>query len=271
MILVSTDVEYVENPVVELKVIWDEPLTNPLPPNIWDEPLITPSAFNFDLIVVFIDDVNDSKLDVSVSNVDNRVRVEPLNVFKFVNETPCESFVVLAVDAEAINEPVIVANALFWVSCEPLNEFNESSIPITWDEPLTTPLVAAIAPLIEVAYTFLYTLSVLPKSNAFVTSGIIDELKSAFMETLSVEESPIVMLPPNVKLPWIFASPVISNPEPEIGPKFPVLPVPVADNKMSPSGPPINRVPNVVFTYGSPNANEPDCCAVVPRLNLSAI
>jgi hypothetical protein len=26
-----------------------------------------------------------------------------------------------------------------------------------------------------------------------------------------------------------------------------------------------------VFTYGSPNANDPDCCAVVPRLNLSPI
>jgi len=27
----------------------------------------------------------------------------------------------------------------------------------------------------------------------------------------------------------------------------------------------------VEFTYGSPNWSEPDCCAVVPRLNLSAI
>jgi hypothetical protein len=27
----------------------------------------------------------------------------------------------------------------------------------------------------------------------------------------------------------------------------------------------------VVFTYGSPNANEPDCWAVLPRLNLSPI
>ena len=33
--------------------------------------------------------------------------------FMFVIETPCASFVVLAVDAELINEPEIVANALF--------------------------------------------------------------------------------------------------------------------------------------------------------------
>ena len=99
----------------------------------------------------------------------------------------------------------------------------------------------------------------------------MDELKSAFTTKLSVAASPIVIVPPNVKLPAIFALPVISNPEPEIGPKFPVLPVPPADKTMSPFGPPTNRVPNVVFTNGSPNANEPDCCAVVPRLNLSAI
>ena len=63
----------------------------------------------------------------------------------------------------------------------------------------------------------------------------------------------------------------MSNPEPEIAPKFPVLPVPADDNTMSPEGPPTTYVPNVVFTYGSPNANEPDCCAVLPRLNLSPI
>ena len=79
------------------------------------------------------------------------------------------------------------------------------------------------------------------------------------------------MLPPNVKLPAIFAFPVISKPEPEIAPKFPVLPVPVDDSMISPVAPPTINVPNVVFTYGSPNANEPDCCAVLPRLNLSPI
>ena len=101
--------------------------------------------------------------------------------------------------------------------------------------------------------------------------GIRDELKFAVTFTVSDVLSPIVILPPNVKLPAIFAFPVISKPEPEIAPKFPVLPVPDEPNIMSPFGPPINKVPNVVFTYGSPNANEPDCCAVVPRLNLSAI
>ena len=79
------------------------------------------------------------------------------------------------------------------------------------------------------------------------------------------------MFPPNVRFPSIFAFPVMFNPEPEIGPKFPVLPVPPADNTMSPDAPPITKVPNVVFTNGSPNWSEPDCCAVVPRLNLSAI
>ena len=78
--------------------------------------------------------------------------------------------------------------------------------------------------------------------------------------------SPIVILPPNVRLPSIFAFPVISKDEPEI---------PCDDEfikrVMSPLAPPICSVPNVVFTYGSPNANEPDFCALVPRLNLSAI
>jgi hypothetical protein len=35
--------------------------------------------------------------------------------------------------------------------------------------------------------------------------------------------------------------------------------------------PPSNNVFKSVFMYGSPNTNEPDCCAAVPRLNLSAI
>ena len=35
------------------------------------------------------------------------------------------SFVVFAVDAELINEPVIVAKSLFWVNWEPLNDSNE--------------------------------------------------------------------------------------------------------------------------------------------------
>jgi len=43
-----------------------------------------------------------------------------------------------------------------------------------------------------------------------------------------------VIAPPNVKFPAIFAFPVISNPEPEIAPKFPVLPVPPHDNTISP-------------------------------------
>jgi hypothetical protein len=40
---------------------------------------------------------------------------------------------------------------------------------------------------------------------------MIDELKSALTTTLSVEASPIVIVPPNVKLPAIFALPVISK------------------------------------------------------------
>ena len=110
-----------------------------------------------------------------------------------------------------------------------------------------------------------------PKSNAFVSDGISDELKDATTFTVSDVWSPIVSCPPNVKLPAMFAFPVMSNPEPEIAPNVPVLPVPVEPKVMSPSGPPTCRVPNVVFTYGSPNANEPDFCAVVPRLNLSPI
>ena len=51
--------------------------------------------------------------------------------------------------------------------------------------------------------------------------------------------SPIVNCPPKVKLPAIFALPVISNPEPEIAPNVPVLPVPVEPKVISPSGPPI--------------------------------
>mgnify|MGYP007043771598 CR=1 FL=1 len=46
---------------------------------------------------------------------------------------------------------------------------------------------------------------------------------------------------------------------------------PTAVSVTSPVSKPISNVPNVVFTYGSPNANEPDCCAVLPRLNLSPI
>ena len=72
--------------------------------------------------------------------------------FKFVIETSCESFVVFAVDADVINEPVIVANAVFWVNWEPLKEFKfvietscESFVVLAVDAdviklPLTTPI-----------------------------------------------------------------------------------------------------------------------------------
>ena len=72
-------------------------------PNIWEEPLITPSASNFDLIVVLIDDVNDSKLAVSTSNADNLVNAEPLNVFRLLTEM----FTLPEVDSKLFNLPTL--------------------------------------------------------------------------------------------------------------------------------------------------------------------
>ena len=66
----------------------------------------------------------------------------------------------------------------------------------------------------------LYLLVSEPKSNELSLFGIIDELKSAFTTKLSVGLSPIVIVPPNTKLPSIFAFPVIFRVEPEITPKL---------------------------------------------------
>ena len=110
-----------------------------------------------------------------------------------------------------------------------------------------------------------------PKSYTLSACGISDELKDATTFTVSEVASPIVSCPPKVRLPSIFAFPVISKEEPEMPATTILLPVPSAVRVASPLSSPICNVPNVVFTYGSPNANEPDFCAVVPRLNLSAI
>ena len=131
--------------------------------------------------------------------------------------------------------------------------------------------------LIVVAYTFAYLYEVLPILNTLSFDGTNDELKLATTLTVSAVASPIVIAPPNVKLPSIAALPVIFNDEPlmnvdaDTDAPTNVDDVPAVANCISPLAPPTNNVPNVVFTYGSPNANEPDCCAVVPRLNLSAI
>jgi len=53
-----------------------------------------------------------------------------------------------------------------------------------------------------------------------VGSGIISEAISPPKEIVSEDASPIVMLPPNTKLPSILALPVISKKDPEIPPKF---------------------------------------------------
>ena len=120
-------------------------------------------------------------------------------------------------------------------------------------------------------YKSLHCLVGEPKSNILSDEGMSEELKDATTFTLSAVLSPIVMLPPNVKLPSTCAFPVILNPEPEIVLNCAALPVPDAPNVISPVAPPICNVPKSVFTYGSPYANEPDFCAVVPRLNLSPI
>ena len=44
--------------------------------------------------------------------------------FIFVILTPCESFVVLAADAELINEPLITPISVNLVSADAVNEFN---------------------------------------------------------------------------------------------------------------------------------------------------
>ena len=49
---------------------------------------------------------------------------------------------------------------------------------------------------------------------------MIDELKSAFTTKLSDVVSPIVIVPPNVKLPSMFTFPVTFKLEPEITPKL---------------------------------------------------
>ena len=144
-----------------------------------------------------------------------------------------------------------------------LNAF-ELNVPMT-----VLPSTNLIEP-VEIYKSF-QTLVVEPKSNVLVVDGINEELKDATTLTVSLTLSPIVIAPPNVKLPSIFAFPVISNEEPEIPANEPALPVPDAPNVISPLSPPICNVPNVVFTYGSPNANEPDFCAVVPRLNFNPI
>ena len=65
-----------------------------------------------------------------------------------------------------------------------------------------------------------------PKSNVFVIDGTNDELKFAVTVTVSDMLSPIVILPPSVKLPEISASPEIFNDVPVIAPNEPILPVP---------------------------------------------
>ena len=72
--------------------------------------------------------------------------------FIFVIETPCESFVVFAVDADAINEPLTTPISVNWVNTDELNEFKfvietpcESFVVLAVDAeliklPLTTPI-----------------------------------------------------------------------------------------------------------------------------------
>ena len=79
------------------------------------------------------------------------------------------------------------------------------------------------------------------------------------------------MFPPNVRFPSTLALPVIFNEEPDIPPNTALLPVPAIANVTSPPSKPICNVCKSVFTYGSPNANEPDFWELFPRLNLSAI
>jgi hypothetical protein len=70
--------------------------------DVINEPVTTPTSTN----LVFTELLNVSKLDVSTSKLVNLVNADELKVFKFVIETPCASFVVLAADADDINEPL---------------------------------------------------------------------------------------------------------------------------------------------------------------------
>ena len=63
--------------------------------------------------------------------------------FRLVIETSCESFVVFAADAELINEPVIVDNAVSYV----LNPVVDCSV--IWDEPETTESPSALNSLLS--------------------------------------------------------------------------------------------------------------------------
>ena len=175
-------------------------------------------------------------------------------------------------DDANVRFPSAVCNVI--VSAEVSNNFKDCPVSVVncnsfaVDERIGVPFIYNEP--VEI-YKCLHCLEGEPKSNVLVIEGIIDELKFAVIDTVSDVLSPIVILPPNVKLPSIFAFPVMSNDEPEIPANEPWLPVPDEPNVMSPVWPPICNVPKSVFTYGSPNANEPDFCAVVPRLNLSPI
>ena len=75
----------------------------------------------------------------------------------------------------------------------------------------------------------------------------------------------------------MFAFPVISNEEADTYPLADTCAptnaddVPADANTTSPAVLPTTNVLKSVLKYGSPNANEPDCCAVLPRLNFNAI
>ena len=116
-------------------------------------------------------------------------------IFRFVID-------IVFADAVKIKEPVIVAKLLFWVNWELLNEFKEVNIDTICEEPDTTPFVAAIAPDIDVAYTFLQTDVVDPISYVFVVPALKFDVNTPNAEMLSDE------LFPKNKFPDIATSPV---------------------------------------------------------------
>ena len=128
--------------VVESTVVWvpctyKSPLIVALPLNV----TLTPLAVN-------------ALLNEDEYEFNSATEVFKLAVVKFifVIETPCESFVVFAVDADAINEPLTTPISVNWVYTEELNEFKfvietpcESFVVLAVDAeaiklPLTTPI-----------------------------------------------------------------------------------------------------------------------------------
>ena len=98
------------------------------------------------------------KLAVVLSKLVNLTKFEPVripNVVALVSKLAVVKFMLVT---EVFKLAVVVFKLVIEVFCvvlvvsfEPVYVFNELNIPITWDEPLTTPFVAFIVPLYDVA------------------------------------------------------------------------------------------------------------------------